>query len=61
MYLHEREAFRKGKVERTNGKGGKEGKGRVRERKKKERGGRREVKKGGGVRYSLLCFLNVRD
>ena len=36
-------------------------KGRVRERRKKERGGRREVKKGGGVKYSLLCFLHVRE
>ena len=36
-------------------------KGRVRERREKERGGMREVKKGGGVRYALLCFLNVRE
>ena len=36
-------------------------KGRVRERREKERGGRRGVKKGGGVRYSLLCSLDVRE
>ena len=30
-------------------------------RREKGREGGKEAKEGGGVRYSLLCFLNVKE